>query len=58
MHSNMLAARAQVAERRERYEAQAALQRLRREDRRPRSDRLRSRDQNRHAWFRLRTRAA
>jgi hypothetical protein len=58
MHSNMLAARAQVAERRERYEAQAAIQRLRREDRRPRPDRLRSSRRDRDSWFRLRARAA
>jgi hypothetical protein len=58
MNTNLVAARAQVAERRDRYESEAVLQRLLREDRRRRLDTQRSRRRDRHAWFRLRSRAA
>ena len=58
MNTNLMAARALVAERRNRYEADANLQRVLRENRRRRSDSERSRRRDRYAWFRLRSRAA
>lgn len=55
---NHMAARAQMAERRAQYEAEAAVYRLRNEARRARQDHLGLRSRYRRAVFRLRLRHA
>jgi hypothetical protein len=58
MLNNMLAARALVAERRNRYESEAELQRLRVESRSVSHERLRHVRRDRHQVYRLRARQA
>jgi hypothetical protein len=58
MLNNMLAARALVAERRNRYESEAELHRLRIESRSVRHERQRHVRRDRHQVYRLRARQA